>query len=120
MATGALRITFDVPEVSKQYVMRDILNFENKALKIDLEVDGVIQKERATNRVATNEQKAKIHMQIKDVARLFDTTEERAKERAKESFLGSKEISIADLSFEQANELIERLNELIEKGEKNG
>ena len=120
MATGALRITFDVPEVAKQQVMASILNFENKALRLSVNVDGVVMKDRIDNRMATNEQKTKIHMQIKDVAELYKQDFETAKTKVKATFLGNKEISIADISFEQANGLIEKLNELIAKGEKDG
>jgi len=115
MATGAVRLEFDLPETDASRVMQQITNFLKKPLKVEMNIDGAT----AINQLSTasNEQKAKINILYGELATKYGYALEDTKKRLKTKLLGSEDISITTLTKEQASLFIDQLEEL--KGVKN-
>ena len=113
MATGAVRIEFDVPELDANRLMQSVTNFLKKPLKIEMTIDGVEVVKSFVE--ITDLQKAKISILYGEIARKHDICLKETKERLKSKLLGDKDISITGLSKMQASEMIDKLEAI--KGE---
>ncbi|HHV37869.1 MAG TPA: hypothetical protein GXX70_00040 [Tepidimicrobium sp.] len=105
-----MKITLAISEDNTFEVMKNIYNFLDKPITIEMLIDEKEQLERL--RWITNEQRRKIFALIKDIAKHTGEEKENLREKVTQSFIqatGHEPFSLSDCSKELATDFIEYL-----------
>ena len=106
----ALRIEIDIPTVDAMNVMKNITNFIDKPITVDINInsEGVVH---GFSKI-TDAQRLKIQALYSDLAKKYNIDKNDCIKRVKMKFLGAEE-SITGLSKMQASEYIDKLESML-------
>ncbi len=105
-----MKIIFSIDDEHTKLVLKNIHNFMDMPIIVDLNIDADTQKERLGQ--ISEEQRKKIYALIKDIAAYAGDSNESTKDTMKSIFCGEKEIenfSLSNCTRETASDFIEFL-----------
>lgn len=105
-----MKITVNITDENVRNVMKDIYNFMDKPLTLDLSIDEKRQKEKLGQ--INEDQRKKIYALIKDIAVYTGDSEDSTKHNLKLQFLGEshyEDFSLSNCSFDLAKDFIDYL-----------
>jgi len=111
MSSGALRLEIDIPQSDSTSILKHIVNFLDKPLTVDMNVE--VEGYKQDILMITNKQIEKIQATYTDIAKKHGIDRKETVTRLKLKLLGKEDISIKDISKEQASEYIERLEAIL-------
>jgi len=111
LASGALRLEYDIPQTDSTAVLKNIVNFLDKSLVLDMSVD--VEGYKKDILMITDKQVEKIQATYSDISKKHGIDRAETVTRLKIKLLGKGDISIKELSKEQASKYIEQLEAIL-------
>lgn len=111
-----MKITVNITDENVKNVMKDIYNFMDKPLMIDLSIDELAQRSKLGQ--INGDQRKKIYALIKDIAVYAGDSEDSTKHNLKLQFLGDshyEDFSLSNCSFDLAKDFIDYLTKFAYK-----